>query len=68
MFDEFNCKRIRTVNKIYRQIDFNDLLYKSGNTLDFRSITNPKELFAGIKGGDIILIYVKCQQKLFKSN
>lgn len=42
--------------------------YKSSNTLDFRSVTNPKDLFDGIKGGDILLIDERSQQRPFESN
>lgn len=42
--------------------------YKSGNTLDFRSVTNPKYLFDGIKGVNILLIDERSQQRPFESN
>ena len=43
-------KGIKTINKSYKLIDFNNLLYKykSGDTLDFGFITNPKDIFDGI--------------------
>ena len=38
---------IKIIKSVYSQIDFNNLLYKyrSGNTLDFRSIPNANKLF-----------------------
>lgn len=38
---------IMIIKSVYSQIDFNNLLYKyrSGNTLDFRSIPNANKLF-----------------------
>ena len=60
-------KRIKRINKVYWQIEFNNLVYKyksSGNTLDFRSIPNSNKLFGGIQSGNIVAIDVRAQWRL----
>ena len=44
-------RRIERITKIYNQINFDGLVYKSkfSSADDFRFITNPKELFEGTK-------------------
>ena len=58
IFEELYSKRIERVNRFYNQIGFNNLVYKckGSDTCDFKSITNPKELFNGVKSVKIALI------------
>ena len=61
------AKRIKGINKVYWQIEFDNLVYKyksSGNTLDFRSIPSSNKLFGGIKSGNTVAIDVRAQWRL----
>ena len=70
IIEEIYERRIDRINKIDRQINFNTLVYryKSGSTLDFRSITNPRKLFDEIKSGKIPPIDARSQKSFLETN